>query len=251
MMLGLGLSLCSQSAGAAVFDPATLSLTGWWRAPFSASPWVGVASAGASGSRNLTEASDPPTAGTATSAGASADFNGTTSRITAPGTMSDYVGASAGSSWALVWIDAIDTDAAVGASYNNDAIWTDSLAFIGLYLRQTGPVMHGFFFDSGNADKTVVGSISTGAWALLQMRWDNTNVSVRMNGGAWVDRTNGTGAISAAFGAAQMRIGRSYNNTKFLDGRLAELAFADSTLDDDTFTNILSYARAFHGVPLL
>lgn len=60
-----------------VFDPATLNLKGWWRAPFVASPWVGVASVGTSGSNNLTEATNPPTIGEPQTTYAGPLFDGT------------------------------------------------------------------------------------------------------------------------------------------------------------------------------
>lgn len=85
--------------------PTGLSIDGFWRANFSASPWPGVATAGLSGGRDLTEATNPPTTGTVQNGWTPALFNGTTQLLTADGIADDYIGATSVTIHAVVWIN--------------------------------------------------------------------------------------------------------------------------------------------------
>ncbi len=77
MLLGLANSICStQAVGESepvIMDPADEVLTGWWGPNYAASPWVGRASAGTSGSRQLTSGI-APTTGTAQNGHTPASF---------------------------------------------------------------------------------------------------------------------------------------------------------------------------------
>jgi hypothetical protein len=242
MRLGLGLSLSNVPGGASVFNPATLSLTGWWRASFSASPWSGTASAGGSGSRDLTEATNPPAAGSAVNGLTPADFDGTNDKLTAPGTMDTYWNAGAGSGWVLAYVDAISTDNAL--VYLNDCILSTSPAmYLGVYLRSSG-VVGIRFVDVGEV--VVSTSISTGAWVLVQWKYDGSTIKIRTNGNAWTSAAAGNiGLLSQS-----IVLGQNYDGSEKLDGKILDVGLADTALSDANFDNVLAYCRDRYGLAL-
>src|SRR5678815_176148 len=112
---GFGSTLTSAltwaSAGTPVFNPATLFLTGWWRGSYSASPWVGTASASSSGSNNASEATTPPAAGATVNGFAPVDFDGVDDLLRADGTLDTYFATNA---WTVSVLFNADTAAAPG-----------------------------------------------------------------------------------------------------------------------------------------
>jgi hypothetical protein len=98
--LGLRRSHLVPASGGAVFDPATLSLTGWWRAAYAGSPWAPTASAGTSGTANrdlgVDSGAATPSVGTALNGLDTADFDGSTqSMADGDSTLDTYVSAAA------------------------------------------------------------------------------------------------------------------------------------------------------------
>lgn len=247
MRLGLGLSLASTGGGGvAAVDPTTLSLEGFWRDYGGASPWTGTASAGGSGSRSLTEATNPPSAGTALNGHGVADFDGTNDTF-AGTNASTFFTSTAGSAWALVFVDAINTNAADSGAGNNDAIWADTGSIVGMHLKSTTPRAQSYFDDSAAAVHTASDAISTGAWVFIQQRWGASNVEIRINGGAWVVVSAGTGTLHASWGT--IRVGRNFASD-FFDGKMAELAFTNTRLSDATFDGVLASTRTRYALSL-
>ena len=229
------------------FNPATLSLTGWWRGPFRQSPWVGQISAGGSGGRDLTEAANAPSAGTALNGIAPAAFNGTNDELTPGGTTETYYNNNAYSGWALVKINAITTDEVhESTGYANDQIIAGTAGYTGVSLRSTGPTVGLWHFDG--AQKAASTAIATGSWQLVQWKYDGTNLKIRVNSGAWASAAAGN--IDATGMTQVMRPGRNYNGTAYTDIEIADLALTDSALSDGTFDNIKSYINARYGLAL-
>ncbi len=224
-----------------VFNPATLDLSGWWRASFSESPWVGTASAGSSGSRDLTEATNPPVTGAAVNGLVPADFDGTNDVLTNATAISTLLSASAWSMWALVNLDAINTNNA--DVWLNDPILCDTGAFWGVHLKSGGTV-HAFQWDG--ASKSVSETISTGAWALVQAKYNGTNLLLRVNSGSW--QSAAAGNISTLTGT--LRAGVTPTGGHALDGRIAEIGIADLVISDADFDNIKSYVNSRYALSL-
>lgn len=226
------------------FDPATLALTGWWRGSFAASPWVGTASAGSSSTNDATEATNPPAVGSDLNGYDSADFDGTNDLLSADGTMADYINATAYSAWALVYIDAIATDS--GTIYQNDPPMADSGAYWGAYLQSTGPMVV-VYHNGLTIEGTATVSITTGAWALIQWKYDGTDLSVRVNSGAWdsmaVDELRAAGLTTT------LQHGHNYNVAWF-NGRAVDLGVADTAFSDGTFDDIKDYVNDRYGLAL-
>lgn len=220
-------------------DPTTRSWSGYWRADYSASPWVGVATAGASSGRDLTEATNPPTTGTAVNGYVPANFDGTNDLLTADLTADDYVGASAMSVHAVVYID---TAAAPGTYAFDDAciVVAQYSGIFGLGVSSSG-VRFGVYTTSGYYETAAV-ALSTGAWHRVQARYDGTNVSVRIDGGSW---TNTAATDPFAAGGSPMLVGVDIvGTTTFLDGKALEVCVSTTAFSDAVMDDIDAYAVA-------
>jgi hypothetical protein len=229
----------------ATFDPATLSLTGWWRADggtgYVAGTFDGVASAGGSGSRDLTQGTgaNQPATGTTINGHTAPDFDGTNDYLINTTAISTMLSASAWRMWALIYIDAIAINDA--AAYNNDTVICDTGAFWGIHLRANGgsPLLYAYQWDG--AEKKVTENITTGAWHLVQARFDGSTLYVRLN-------SNGTqsvaaGNISTTTGTIVCGAG-SGAGAKPFNGRIADLGLLASAGSETDFDNIRTYINA-------
>lgn len=244
MHLGLALSLCSQrpTGGAATFDPATLALTGWWRASYAGTPWVGTASAGTSGSRNASEATNAPAVGTALNGYDTADFEEADFDYLDTATVGTLFTAAAGSCAFLIRAESVRADQA--AAYDESAIWLDgSTQTCGLFIAASGVRAGGY---NGGWNYTAYQALATSTWGLAQMRWNGTNLESRVNGGAW--QTVACGNLTTS---GMVQLGRnSVNAAGYFDGLMAEVMTAASRLSDDDFDDIRSYVNARYGLSL-
>jgi hypothetical protein len=204
----------------AAFDPATLSLTSWWRASYGGSPWAPTASAGSSGSRgNLVTNTGMPSVGTAQNGLTPAQFNGTTQDLTNATTSSTLFTAGAGTIVALWRGDTAAT--ASGNDYDDPAIYLDAgVAQTGLTFTASG--FTGFLYDGVYRANTV--AAGTGAYHLVMMRWNGVILGMTLDSAA----ENTTLAGPVILGAGSMSVGRGYGGG-FINGRLLELMTADSS----------------------
>ena len=232
-------------SSASVFDPATLSLTGWWRGSFSASPWVGTASAGSSGTRDLTEGTNAPASGSAVNGFNPADFDGTNDELSNATTMGTLLSASAWMAWVLFWADGIDTSNADATAYNNDALICDAGQFWGIHLRNTPTVQ---IYQWDGAAKVNAHAISTGAWNLICARYDGTNLRSSLNGGAITSLAAGnitttTHALKVGENAA--------GSPSYLDGKILDIGMmASAGSDANITTDIKAYVNSRYNLAL-
>jgi hypothetical protein len=250
MRLGLHLGLSSTSSSVPAIDPATLSLTGWWRAAnggeYNGSPWAGTASAGSSGSNALSEATNPPAAGSAVNTHPPADFDGTNDRLVGDGTFDTYFNAGAGSGAILFNADAITTDDGTNVYENDCLLATNSAAYFHLYLRSSNVLGIRFVDDTVGERILSIAFAGTGAWVFVQWKWNGTTLYLRVNGGSWAS----TPCTNLALLTDTLRIGVNYNAGQVFDGKILEIMTADSVLSDATFNGILSYERARYALSL-
>lgn len=235
-----------KSSGGPVFDPATLALTGWWRASYPGSgTWSGTASAGSSVANGLLEVINAPSVGTAVNSLDPASFDGVNDKL-AGAAFSTFATDSAYGGWALIKVASIGTDAAAPSLYDNDNVWSNG-AYAGLVLRDDGGgtvTVTLFHFDGGQ--KGVAANFTTGAWQLVQWKYDGTNIKIRVNGGSWSSTAAGTLAdLSSTFS-----LSASYDGTAHLDADVLEVGLIDSALSDANFDNVLSYARSRYALAL-
>jgi hypothetical protein len=234
------LAVGARAMSVSSFDAASLPLTGWWRASYSASPWTGSESTGSSGLRNLAEGTNPPSAGTSVNGFAPADFDGTNDRLSYAGNVGNFFSAGGGSIAALVNIDAINTSLPIGASItNNDGIFADDQGYVGLFLGGASQNEAQAYLWDGSYHAVGV-TVTTGSWQLLQMRWDGTRLEVRLNNGSWSSVLAG----NLASLAGTLLVGSNVITTQFFDGKMLELMFADRYLGGTDFDRIRGYLNA-------
>lgn len=234
------------NAAAAVFDPATLALASWNRGSYAGAPWAGVASAGTSGAHSLlATGGSPPTAGTPVNGYAPAAFDGVAKYMDADGTANDYMTAAAYSGWALVKVNAITTNDAT--AYNNEAISIFAgSAYFGVVLKSTG-VVKVFAYDTGLGDfNGPEAAITTGAWALVQWKYDGTNLKIRVNNGAWTSLARSN--LPGAFSTEVVYVGYNPNVAKYFNGEILDRAWSKVALSDADFDNVRSYCNARYGL---
>ncbi len=237
MRLGLSLSLSSVQSTAAVLDPATLALTGWWRTDFTA-PWVGTASAGVSGTRNLSDASGhPPTNGTALNGKTPADFNGTDGRITAGVNMNVFAPGTGG---AVAILFNADTAAAPGANAGIDAALMATVGGRRFAIAYTSSGIRADMYNGDGSTWTTSAhtACATGGWHWVFVSYDATHLYVQVDGGAVQTTTvTGTSTPDAFF----MRLGCDFGAAHFFDGRIAEVMCRDSVWSAGDISGIISY----------
>jgi IPT/TIG domain len=229
-----------------LLDPAALALTGWWQSPFAGSPWNGVASAGASGSRALTEATNPPTVGAALSGRNTADFDPVgplPDRIGSALALSSFVGASAGSCAVLFNADAAPT-ANSGAPHIEGNIATETQPNWGITFSTAG--VRGYIRQADLAFKSVAQTCATGGWHLVQMKWDGATLYVRLDSGAWSSVAAGPiGNVTGTF-----QLGRNYASAGGFDGRIASAVTSSAVWTDAEFDNYRKYVNWRNGLSL-
>jgi hypothetical protein len=246
-MLGLGLGLTFKQATSS-FSRSSLSLTGFWKASYSGSPWVGSESDGISGSNDLSEATNPPSTGAAINGLTPADFDGTNDKLTAEGTLDTYLNADEYSGWALINVDAIGTDVSDTTQiYENDCVLsTQPSAYWMIYLRSSGLVGIGHY-AGGAFYKVVTAAISTGSWALVQWKYNGTEITIRVNDGAWATPV-AAGSITLLENV--LALGVNYNAGHCFNGKVLEVATSDVALSDDQFDSVLDDVRSTYGLAL-
>lgn len=225
------------SGGADAFDPATLALTGWWRASYAASPWVGTASAGGSGSRDLTEATNTPDAGTAVNGFAPASFVAANSDVLSGAAISNFVSASAYLYWFL--FKSSVTGGSAGFD-SNPGLWMDhGNGFMGATFRNAAGVEKIEVGHFSGGYTTNQHTIALDAWQLLCVRYDGSNIKSSVNGGA-VTTSGAVGNVGGLTGA--LTVGRQYSSV-FGTFHLLDAGFMASAESDARFDDILDYVR--------
>lgn len=228
-----------------VFNPASLALTAWWRGSYGGSPWVGTASAGASGSRNLTEAINPPAVGTAVNGFTPAAADGSNDILQNGTAIGTFLPTAAYFYWVLFYVDTINasSNAALASAFNNEALFSDSGGFIGCSLLTTGTKLQVWNFDT--TGKGNEHSISTGAWTLVCARYDGVNIRSRVNSGSILS------AASGAYddGTAGLLVFRNFG-VRFANSRILDLGMMASAETDARFTDIKTYVNARYALAL-
>lgn len=232
----------TKAASAAVFDPATLTLTSWLRDYAGSSPWSGTASAGGSGSVTFSGGT-PPSAGTALNSHGTADFNGSTQTLASSVNITSLVSNGAGSLVALFNARTAAADPGATAPYNSPAFLVDVGVGDFDFGYNASGVRGGYY--NGTTWNSPVAAANTGNWHLAQMRWDGTTLGIRVDGGSWQNVSFTAASLFATPGTMGQAFGASY-----FDGRVAEFLTAQSALADATFDNIKSYVNSRYALSL-
>ncbi len=240
-----------------IFDPAILPLSGYWKpGDYTSSGvglWVGAASVGASGGRNLSDISNYPTSVTTTaisikSFGDMPDFDGVDDNLTTALTVNDLFGTGAFSGWVLIDVDRIIGANGTGTTYANDTvIGTATNAYWVIALKSDGKAyIRGVPVGGGTIELAID---LQGGWNLLQWRCDATDIYFRTNGEDWVSAAFPTMNASSltetlAFGAIPSYSSNEYN------GRMAEVALSTVDIGTKGCDDVLAYVNQAYGIGL-
>lgn len=233
--VGLGTSFGGSTN---TFDPATLSLTGWWRSNFTSPPWVPTASAGSSGSRlNLVTHTGTVTAGTAQNGKIPAHF--ATADMLNDDDVTTFFTTNAGTLIALVKPTA--ASAPSGNFYDDPAIYHDSNADLCLTYTTSG---FGAIAYSGSY-KTKYVACATGAYHLIMMRWNGSTLGLTLDSAA--ESTTPCSTLTIFSGTTVL--GQGYGGG-FLVADMLELIMANTAFTNATYANIKSYVNTRYGLSL-
>lgn len=244
MRLGLSLALTQPRGGAsapAVLDPATLALTGWWRAPYAGSPWTGIASDGTSGGRTIQNAT-PPSVGTALNGYDTADFDGSNDALSSADAVSTFVTTTAFSAYFLFKADSAGgADPGAATRYQGRTLASDSAAAGYLHFGHNAGGVYCSIYDGSY--KSAIAACTPTNWTKMAVKFTGGTLSVRANGGSWA--TASITDIDAVTGLLYLGVGYG---SAYLDGLIAEALFAQSAFDDSTFDGLDAYVLSRYGV---
>jgi hypothetical protein len=238
----------SPGGGGGAFDPATLALTGWWRASYAGSPWTPTASAGTSGANgNLTEATNPPaTAVNAINSLDTADFDGTNDKLTGPNASALFDAAS-WSAWVLFNADTAPADQGAAFRYTNPTFFAEGgSAYLSMGFSSGGIHVAQYQVGVGTHKERVL-ACGTAAWHLAQARYDGVDLELRLDSGAWSSIASANLELS---GSTAVVLGNPGFASAPYDGDIAELAMSDVTLSDGDFDNVVSYVNSRYALAL-
>ncbi len=230
------------------FDTTSLSLSGYWRAPYpgSTANWNGTASAGASGGRNMTAASGATlNAGSAVNGYSPADLNAVnTDFFTTPVANNVLMTSTASSGWFLIKSTSAPT--ASGTDYVDGNLLSDTsnaeTTFGHVSVGGT-PKLIACCYDG--AFKRVETSMTTGAWHLAQWKHDGVNLKIRVDNGSWASIACGTLSFLAP---GTMTVGYGYTGSKKYTGLILEVGVSNTALSDASFDNVRSYCNTRYGL---
>jgi hypothetical protein len=238
------MSLGRATSPVASVDPATLSLTGFWRpdgVEYNGSPWPGTASAGSSASNPLTEATNPPSVGAALNTYTGADFDGTNDVLSAAAFATLFTDA-AGSAWCLFNADAATADPGAGTFYTAPGFLSDSANRWTFGFTSAGVILGSY--NGTNFDRIAV-TCGTAGWHLAQARWGSGVLEARVDSGGW-----STLSRTIVSSGGVLRMGTNYNATTFYNGRVQECGTANTRLADATFDGIKANINTRYGLSL-
>jgi hypothetical protein len=235
----------------ATFDPATLSLTGWWRADsatgYTAGSWLANASAGSSGSNgNMTQATgaNQPAVGSALNGHNPPDGDGSNDSLANANALSTFIGASAFTYCVLFNADTAVADPGAGNRWNAPTLLADASGWSGCSFTAGG--VHGYAYGTNSAELTI--ACATGGWHLFQVTGAASGtVRGRVDSGGFSTVATGVTLVSvmtALLGCF------ARGGTNCFDGRIAEIMTANTVLSDTNLDNIKSYVNTRYGLSL-
>lgn len=235
--------------GVSVFDPATLSLSGWWK-NFTGAPWVGSSSTGASSGRQL-QVGTAPTVGTAVNGKTPASFNGTNQYLLENTlTANNYLTASA---YTIVLLVKASGGLAPEGLYPFDdkqliTIGGGGLAAAGISLTSSG-IRAWHQTASGSNWNPTTGYITFpgGVYAMVVMQYNGTNLSISLNNGTAITEAR---ANIVDLAGTVIRLATTYNTGKFTQEDVLEVMTAPTVLTSGNLGNIKSYFNSTYSLSL-
>lgn len=222
----------SNALSIEAWSPVDLTLQGYWRASYGGSPWAGVASAGGSSGRDLTEATTPPAVGSAVNGRTPANFED--ADLLGGAALTTYFTVSSWSMWVLLYVDAVDS-----GGNGEGEVFSDSLGTWGMNTRNNSGDKIGIENYDGGWKRVEV-ALTTGAWTLVQAKYDGVDLFIRTGNNSWTTLACGNNASMA--GTIRVGVSRAAF-ARFFDGKMLEIALASSSgaLSDASLTKVRKY----------
>ncbi len=226
------------------FDPATLSLTGWWRANYAASPWIGTASTGTSSTHDLTAGTAPSASGGLQNGYQPAHFVAASSQYLVGAALSALLTGPAWSIRILFYADSATADPGSGSRFGGPCLLADTDAYFVVAYTASGVTLE--MADGVGAASTLTVACATGGWHEAFIKYDNTNLSLAIDSGA--ASTQAYANLGALTGT--LRVGSNWNNSSFFDGKILDIIVSNTTLSSGNFTSINSYDNSRYALAL-
>lgn len=214
------------------YSPAGLALSGWFAKNYTASPYNGTASAGTSGAKSFTEATNPPSAG-----GGVATFNGTNQKLTSTA-LSGYLNSSGWGIHMRVNLTSVPADPGPGGRVAIGSLLCDDGAYFVIAPSASGISVE--LADGVGAASTLTLACATGSYKTIQIRYNlaaSGLIEIRVDGGAWSSQAYG--AIGSLTGVLKM--GTNYNNSAFAAFAHKATLISAYAPSDAECNNIASY----------
>ncbi len=232
------------------FSPADLSLSGWWRADYGGSPWLGETSAGSSLGNDLTEGTNPPTTGTAVNGHVPSSWDGTNDSLLADGTLGSYIGGPASTGFAG-WFLVKSTNSSTSGGYlaSSDSDYSG----VAFELYASGGEVGVYLQNSGSESAFVARAISESVWSLVTFRWTGSFLQVGVNEIPGAAGGGSSSAYSVTLNPSNidaMHVGNFQGTLSVFLGQMLEAGFSPTSLSDADFTNIISYVNTRYGLSL-
>ncbi len=232
-------------------DYTVLSLTAFLRGNFNLSPWVGVSSAGTSGSNNATETGAPSSREVVVGNHDAIDdgalnykipvfFKGTAaSKLIFDDHLSDYITGSADSGSILFNANTpIAADAGIANPHLNSPIISSNPSSLwGVSFSDAGVDV--WRYDGSY--KTVRFACSDSAYHLIQWYYDGTNLHARLDGETWSSTAVTSGFGGAVITTENMVLGANdYANSQF-KGFVLDIQITNTALTIKQLNSIMYY----------
>ena len=223
------------------WSPAELALTGFWDKgnyqDTTAGTWPGRTSAGASGGRDLTQAS---ATNQPAEVGLAPDFDGVNDYQSGP-VLSTLFGAGSGFVVLLFLSRTAPADGGTTAPYTRPVLCDPGGT--GLQVGFTDAGIRAGCYDGSTWD-SVVQPAATNALHLAAFRWDGTTQGLSVDGAAFSTSLQGVPAHTGGL----LRLGADYTLLAYATVAVAMVATADVALSDANATKFLKWARACRGL---
>lgn len=204
----------------------SLYATGWWK-DFDGGDWEGADSSGPSGDGDrLLSSGTPPTAGAIVNDLPTAAFDGTQFLQSTTPTLSDFVEGDSG------WIEfyffptVAAADAGAAAPHLIPGIFSDTQGYLAVGYSTAG--LRAGYFDGSDWDSAAAPA-ALNAWHRGQVRWNGTEIGVRVDNGDWVTVPR-AGPIDSLTGG--IRMGANYDSSLKFTGSIGEMIVSNRILTD-------------------
>lgn len=227
-------------------DPTSLNLTALWRGAsggeYDGAPWSGTASAGASGGRNLTDpGSAALTVGSAQNGITPGDSDGTKYLRDVVEITTDFISLNAYR--VVLLVKMASASAPAGNVYDNPGLLTENQGNWGIVFDTSGVTL----YHHDGSYKTITASLATGAYHLIDIAYDGTNLNLSVDGSAATPVA--AGSLTDPGGSSTIRVMRNFSTVGSV-GSLMEVWMAQSALSSTTPSAVKSYINSRYALSL-